>query len=68
MKLIAAAQDEFDPDKRKKILGELLEMNAKNAPILFLVEFDEIMGYSPKIRNFRHINLWIPYDALEMGR
>jgi peptide/nickel transport system substrate-binding protein len=68
MKLIAAAQDEFDPDKRKKILSELLEMNAKNAPILFLVEFDEIMGYSPKIRKFRHINLWIPYDELEMGR
>jgi len=68
MKLITAVQGEFDAEKRKKMLGELLEMNAKNAPILFLVEFDEIMGFNPKIRNFKHVNLWVPYDELEVGR
>ena len=64
--LIDQANQEFDPVKRAQILGELLAMQAKNAALLYLVEFDEIMGYNARIKNFGHVALWISYDELEL--
>jgi ABC-type transport system substrate-binding protein len=66
MPLINALSVEPDPAKRKKMLHEALAALTENAPIIFLVEFKETMGFNPKIKNFSHINLWIPYEELRI--
>lgn len=68
MPLITQAEGEFDEAKRLALWGEVLKINRDNAPILFLIEFDETMGYNPKIQNFSHTNLWIPYNELKLTR
>ena len=68
MVLVKQVEAEFDEPKRIATLHKLLEMNRDNAPIIYLVEFDELMGYSPKIQNFDYVNLWIAYDKLNKTR
>jgi len=67
MPLIEAGYKEFDDNKREKIWQEALKINAENAPIIYLIEFNESMGYNPKIKNFHNVNLWIPFNELEIG-
>jgi ABC-type transport system substrate-binding protein len=66
MPLINALSVELDPAKREKILHEALAALTENAPIIFLVEFKETMGFNPKIKNFSHNNLWILYEELRV--
>ena len=66
MDLINAIYVEFDQDKREKMVREALRINAENAPIIYLVEFNEAMGYNPRITNFENVNLWISYNELEI--
>ena len=66
--LFKQAEQEFDEPKRIAMLQKLLEVQRNNAPIIYLVEFDELMGYSPKIQNFDYVNLWIPYEKLNKTR
>ncbi len=66
MDLIEAAYVEFDVDKREAMLQEALKVNAANAPIIYLIEFEEAMGYNPKITNFKNVNLWIAYNELNV--
>lgn len=67
MDLINAIYVEFDQDKREKMLRDALRINAENAPIIYLIEFNEAMGYNPKITNFKNVNLWIAYNELEIA-
>jgi len=62
MKLVDQIEVEFDEPKRIAMLQQLLEINRNNAPIMYLIEFDESMGYNARIQNFKHTNLWIPYN------
>ena len=67
MPMINAALKEFDPDKRRGMLKELGRITTEKAPIVFLVEFDEMMGYNPRIKNFSHHLLQIPYETFEVS-
>jgi peptide/nickel transport system substrate-binding protein len=67
MPMIKAANEEFDPDKRRELLRELGRITAEKAPIVFLVEFDELMGYNPRIKNFSHHLLQLPYETYEVS-
>jgi peptide/nickel transport system substrate-binding protein len=67
MPMIKAANEEFDPEKRRGILRELGKITMEKAPIVFLVEFDELMGYNPRIKNFSHHLLQIPYETFEVS-
>ena len=67
MELINSGYTEFDVNKREKIWQEALKINAENAPIIYLIEFNESMGYNARIKNFHNVNLWIPYNELEIG-
>jgi peptide/nickel transport system substrate-binding protein len=58
---------EFDEDKRRQMLKDLLAIHTEKAPILFLLEFEESMGHNPRIKNFRHTTLVIPYHELEVA-
>jgi ABC-type transport system substrate-binding protein len=64
MPLVEAQAAEFDVDKRKAILQELLQANAANAPLLFLTEGFEAMSYQPRIHNFEAINQRLNYDTM----
>jgi peptide/nickel transport system substrate-binding protein len=67
MALINSGYTEFDVNKREKIWQEALKINAENAPIIYLIEFNESMGFNSRIKNFHNVNLWIPYNDLEIG-
>ncbi len=67
MPMISAALKEFDPAKRLKMLQDLGRITTEKAPIIFLVEFDEMMGYNPRIKNFSHHLLQIPYEKFEVS-
>ena len=58
---------EFDADKRRKMLQDLLAIHTEKAPILFLLEFEESMAYNPRIKNFHHTTLIIPYHELQVS-
>lgn len=66
MELIEKIYQEFDQDKRETMIQEALKINAENAPIIYLIEFNESMGYNPRITNFNNVNLWIPYNELKI--
>ena len=67
MALIEQAYVEFDVNKREQMLREALKINAENAPIIYLIEFEEAMGYNPKITNFENVNLWVAYNELKIS-
>ncbi len=67
MGLINNLYGEFDVDKREAMIREALRINAEAAPIIYLIEFEETMGYDPRITNFHNVNLWIPYNELKIG-
>lgn len=64
---IEAINGEFDADKRRGMLQDLLAIHTEKAPIIFLLEFEESMAYNPRIKNFRHTTLVIPYHELEVS-
>jgi peptide/nickel transport system substrate-binding protein len=64
MGLVNAQAAEFDVEKRKAILEELLMINAANAPILFLTEGFEAMSHQPRIQNFDSVNQRLNYDTM----
>jgi peptide/nickel transport system substrate-binding protein len=68
LELFKQAEQEFDEPKRIAMLQKLLEVQRNNAPIIYLVEFDELMAYSPKVQNFDYVSLWIPYEKLNKTR
>jgi peptide/nickel transport system substrate-binding protein len=68
MKLVEQVEVEFDEPKRLALLAQLLEMNRNNAPIIYLIEFDEVMAHSPKVQGFDHVNQWISYEKISLKR
>lgn len=68
MKLVNQVEVEFDEQKRLTLLGQLLEMNRDNAPIVYLVEFDEVMAHHPKVIGFDHVNQWIAYEKISIKK
>lgn len=54
--------------KRQAMFRELLAINAKNAPIIFLTEGIEVIGYAGRIKNFKAVNLVVNYHTMELNR
>ncbi|MSO65850.1 MAG: ABC transporter substrate-binding protein [Alphaproteobacteria bacterium] len=58
-KLLDAADTEFDPAKRTKILQDLLAKNSENAPMVFMVELRDVTGVNKRVQNFKNeIQRW----------
>ena len=68
MDLVNAQAQEFDVKKRRRILQELLRVNAENAPLLFLTEGFEAMAYQPRITNFQAVNQRLNYAQMKIKR
>lgn len=68
MQLVQDQAKEFDPDKRLKLLQDLLAKNAANAPIIFLTQGIESMAMTPKLKNFRQVNQVLNYQEMVLEK
>lgn len=55
MKLIDAAASEFDEDKRRKAINDLLALNHENAGGLYMVEVIDVAGVHKRVKGFKNI-------------
>lgn len=65
--LLAKANAEFDPAKRKVILQDLLKLHYENSPILVLIETQDTMGVGHRVRNFKNVNLKLNYFEMDVA-
>ena len=64
MPMIEAAEQEFDVDKRRKMLQELAAIHADNAPILFIAEMRDFIGVAGNLKNFKNVNRVFTYSTM----
>ncbi|MSO66141.1 MAG: ABC transporter substrate-binding protein [Alphaproteobacteria bacterium] len=66
--MVKAAETEFDLEKRRKILGELLKVNAENASLIFVAEQTNNMAYNPKVKNFKNAVFVLNYHEMRIEK
>ena len=66
MPLIEASRNEFDPEKRRSILQQIMRVYHDTAPMLYLYESVHFDGVSARVKNYRPVNGIIPYERLEL--
>lgn len=64
--LLDASASEFDDRKRTALLQELVQLQHDEAINIFLVGFNNIHAYSPKIEGFRNVNETIFYHQMSL--
>jgi peptide/nickel transport system substrate-binding protein len=64
--LVDQARSEFDPDKRKKVLQELMRLGHEDAPVLYMVNQIDVAAYNRRVQNFKMINRYINYDEITL--
>lgn len=67
MKLIDAAEQEFDEGKRTAILHELLRRNHDGAPMIFMVEVIDIIGLNKRVQGFRNEIQRLSFHEVSFG-
>jgi peptide/nickel transport system substrate-binding protein len=67
MPLVNAAATEFDADKRRKTLEDLMAMNRENAPLIFMAEQTNNMAYAPKVGNFENKVFTLNYHEMTLN-
>ena len=60
LKLIEAIEGEFDVEKQRKLVSQLLALNHENAPIISLNVIPDLTGLHKRVRNF--VNIAQRYD------
>ncbi len=68
MPLINAAATEFDVEKRRKLLSDVLAMNRENASLIFVAEQTNNMAYSAKVKNFKNNAFVLNYHEMRVER
>lgn len=63
---IAAANTEFDPEKRAAHLRKIAQVYHEEAPVLFLYEQFELDATAPHVKNFKNENWRINWHEIEM--
>jgi len=66
MPLVEAADSEFDPAKREKILHELMAKMQADAPAIFLFEQQDLNAYGKRIRGFKNVNRVFNYHEMTL--
>ena len=66
MPLITAAAGEFNVDKRRQLLRDVLKMNHDNAPLIFMAEQRSNMGVHPKVKNFKNEVFVLNYHEMRI--
>ena len=67
MPLIEQANAEFDPDKRKALLQQILRWYHDEAPSIFLLDNPEINAINKRVQNFENINSVIQYHKMTLA-
>jgi peptide/nickel transport system substrate-binding protein len=62
--LLDAAATEFDVDKRRKILQDLVQLQHDEAINIFLVSYNNIHAHGANVQGFRNINNTITYEKM----
>jgi peptide/nickel transport system substrate-binding protein len=62
--MLDAASNEFDPEKRKKILQDLIALQTEEAVNLFLIAYNNLHAYTPNLEGFRNVNQTIMYHEM----
>lgn len=63
---IAAANQEFDPKKRSKLLREIAQYYHDNAPGIFLHEEVQVDGVKDRVKNYNPVNRVINWHEIEI--
>ena len=66
MPLIKDVQQEFDPERRLKLLRELMRIYHEDATMLYIAEAVEFDGLSKRVRNYAPANGIINYHEIEL--
>ncbi|MSO65831.1 MAG: ABC transporter substrate-binding protein [Alphaproteobacteria bacterium] len=66
MPLVDAADSEFDPAKREKILHNLMARLREDAPALFLFEQQDLNAYGKRVRGFKNVNRVLNYHEMTL--
>lgn len=63
-RLLNAADNEFDPAKRTKILQDLLALNSENAAMIYMVELRDLTGLNKRVQGFKNeIQRWNVHEV-----
>ncbi len=62
--LLDKAQAEFDVEKRRKLLQDLMQLSHDNAPALALVQVVDVVGRSAKVQNAQLVYRVLSYDKI----
>ena len=64
--LLKRAMAEFDVEKRRKLIQELMVLNHENAPNLFFVELTDLTGLNKRVKNFRNTIQRFNFHEIEL--
>jgi len=64
--VLAAAFEEFDTEKRRKLIQDLMVLNHENAPNLFFVELVDMTGLSSRVQGFSNIIQRFSWDTISL--
>jgi peptide/nickel transport system substrate-binding protein len=67
MPLIEKISNEFDADKRKLLLHELMRWYHDEAPSIYLFDQPEMNAFSPRVQNFNNINRALQYHEMTLA-
>jgi peptide/nickel transport system substrate-binding protein len=65
--LLDAAFSEFDVEKRRQLLQQLMVLNHENAPNLFFVELVDMTGLSARVQNFTNTIQRFSFDTITLA-
>ena len=68
MPLIKAAAVEFDAEKRRAMLEEVLQMNHDNGAVIFLAEQTNNMAHSARVQNFKNTIFVLNYHEMTLEK
>lgn len=66
MPLIEAAQQEFDPKRRLKLLQEIMRVYHEDAVMLYVAETVNVDGLSKRVRGYEPVNRIINYHQIRL--
>ena len=64
--LLTAAFEEFDTEKRRKLIQDLMVLNHENAPNLFFVDLVDLTGLNKRVEGFSNIIQRFSWDTITL--
>ena len=65
--LLERAEQEFDVEKRRKLIQDLMVLNHENAPNLFFVELVDMTGLNKRVQNFSNTIQRFSFDTITLN-